>query len=421
MPDTMMTTIELAVITLARQDPLSSVKPSWHSTLFLFNPRSHLPLANPRLEALRRYAVLFRLQRRGMADAERERIRSAGYNPQQIRMIENLIAPPRREQDGAAPSAAPAHRNLESSTPARLNSCPSGQANFPFPPASTAPRGANPVRVFVTYLFHTRFSHPRPRFIAALAMLSLIFWGASAQAQELAQVQEQDSGEDKDHIVIGIGAGYAPAYQGSDKYRALPVPVIDVSWGPFFANLQNGIGVNAIDTDHITIGASVTVMQGYRSKDAPDGIGKLSFGAGGRGFMDLKAAGFVATIGATKGFAGNTKGLIADASLSYPLAVTSRLTLVPTIGTTWADKKHNDRFYGVNSKQSLASGLPQFRAGSGFNDASFMLSAQYRLTERFSLGATGGVTTLLGKVKDSPIVFHKTQPLGFLSLSYRFR
>ncbi|MES2056489.1 MAG: MipA/OmpV family protein [Pseudomonadota bacterium] len=245
-------------------------------------------------------------------------------------------------------------------------------------------------------------------------MLPLIFWGVSAQAQE------QDSDKDKDHIVIGIGAGYAPAYQGSDNYRALPVPVIDVSWGPFFANLQNGIGINAIDTDHITIGASVTVMQGYRSKDAPAGIGKLSFGAGGRGFMSLKGAGFVATIGATKGFAGSTKGIIADASLSYPVSVSSRLTLVPTIGTTWADKKHNDRYFGVNAEQSRASGLSQFRPGSGFNDASFMLSAQYRLTDRLSLGAAGGVTTLLGKVKDSPIVFHKTQPLGFLSLSYRF-
>jgi hypothetical protein len=90
-PDMMMTTIELAVIALARQDPLSSVKPSWRSALFLSDPRPHLPLANPRLEALRRYAVLFRLQRRGVTEAEHERLRSAGYDPQQIRMIENLV------------------------------------------------------------------------------------------------------------------------------------------------------------------------------------------------------------------------------------------------------------------------------------------------------------------------------------------
>ncbi|QNQ10862.1 hypothetical protein [Sphingomonas alpina] len=114
MPDMMMTTIELAVIALARHDPLSSVKPSWHSALFLSDQRQHLPLANPRLEALRRYAVLFRLQRCEVAEVEHERLRRAGYNPQQIRMIENLVAPSRCERDGAPPSAASAHHHLES-------------------------------------------------------------------------------------------------------------------------------------------------------------------------------------------------------------------------------------------------------------------------------------------------------------------
>ncbi|WP_204279891.1 MipA/OmpV family protein, partial [Serratia marcescens] len=66
--------------------------------------------------------------------------------------------------------------------------------------------------------------------------------------------------------MIGIGAGYAPAYQGSDKYRVMPLPVIDIAWGPFFANFRNGIGVNAVDTEHVTIGASVAMMPGYRGK-----------------------------------------------------------------------------------------------------------------------------------------------------------
>lgn len=248
-----------------------------------------------------------------------------------------------------------------------------------------------------------------PRVIAAAALLSLIFWGSAVRAQE-----------GRDHVVIGAGAGYAPAYQGADDYRVRPLPVIDVVWGPFFANLRNGIGINAIDTDVVAVGASVAIMPGYRRKDAPDGIGKVSFGAGGRGFVSFRAAGLVATLGVTKGFAGGTKGVIADASLSYPISVSSNLTLVPAIGTTWADKKHNNRYFGVDADQSLASGLPQFRPGSGFKDASATLTAQYRLTDRISLGASGGVATLLGKVKDSPIVFHRTQPLGFLSLSYRF-
>lgn len=411
-PDTVMTIVELAVISLSRHDPWSSLMPPKALALLLFGARAYTPLANPRLEALRRYAILFRLQGPELPESEHERIRAAGYDRLRIEAIEALVAPSRRER----------HRHPQSSTDAAGQPpCAARQATFPSPTAPTTPRGAKPVRAFVNYLPNTR-----PRHIAAAAVLSLIFWSASAQAQDqtqdqaaaqsLAEPQEQS----KDHIIIGAGAGFAPVYEGADDYRAMPVPAIDITWGRFFANLRNGICINAIDTEHVTIGASVTVMPGYRTRDAPAGIGKLSFGAGGRGFVSLKGAGFVATVGATKGFAGNTKGVIVDASLSRPISVSSRFTLIPSIGTTWADGKNNDRYFGVDEEQSRASGLPQFRPGSGFKDAAAALSAQYRLTNRISLGASAGVTTLLGKVQDSPIVFHKTQPFGFLSLSYRF-
>ncbi|MCI4589464.1 MipA/OmpV family protein [Sphingobium sp. BYY-5] len=394
----MMSSIELTVIALSRHDPLSSLKPPGSRSFSLFGSQAHLPLANPRLEALRRYAVLLRLRGHGLAQTEHERIRNAGYDPCQIDAIARLVAP-----TCPPPSIARSRRQREATMADRLNGYDLEQENRLSQPMSTVSCRPKLARIFMLYLVKSC-----PRLLAVVPVLSLICWGASAQAQ------------DKDHIIIGLGAAYTPAYQGADDYRLMPLPAIDIAWGPVFANLRNGIGINAIDNDVITAGASVTFMQGYRRRDAPEGIGRLSVGAGGRLFVNLKAGGFIATLGATKGFAGGTKGVIADASLSYPIMLSSRLVLVPTIGTTWADKKHNDRYFGVDAEQSLASGLPQFRAGSGFKDASAMVSAQYRLTDRISLGASAGVTTLLGKVQDSPIVFHKTQPLGFLSLSYRF-
>jgi outer membrane protein len=267
---------------------------------------------------------------------------------------------------------------------------------------------------------------PSSRRIAAMVgTLAIACWSGVAQAQSLPQQQvEQDGATEeaasRNHIIIGAGAGYAPAYQGSDNYIVLPIPAIDIVQGRFFANLRNGIGVNVIDTEHVTIGASLTYTPGYRAKDAPEGIGKLSVGLGGRGFVALKWGGAIATIGATKGFLGGTKGIIADASLAYPVAVTSRLTLIPTLGTTWADRKNNDRYFGIDAVQSLASGLPEFHTGSGFKDASAQLAASYRLTDHLSLGVSGGVSRLLGAVQDSPMVVQKTQPFGFASLAYRF-
>ncbi len=56
----MLTGLELAVIALARRDDLTSFRSQHWLSRWLFGARPRLSLSNPRLEALRRYAVLFR-------------------------------------------------------------------------------------------------------------------------------------------------------------------------------------------------------------------------------------------------------------------------------------------------------------------------------------------------------------------------
>jgi outer membrane protein len=240
-----------------------------------------------------------------------------------------------------------------------------------------------------------------------IALVAAMAWATSAQAQ------------DQDHVVLGVGAAVAPTYQGSDDLRVIPLPAIDIQEGWFFANLRNGVGIAPINTDTITVGASAVFIQGYRRKDVPNGIDRLKDAVGARLFTNIRAGGFVATLGAVKIVSGGTKGTIADASLSFPIDVSSRFTLTPTIGTTWADRKHNDGYFGITPAESFASGRPRFQAGSGFKDVSGFLTASYRLTDRITLSATGGVISLVGDVKDSPLVEKKTQPSGVLTLTYR--
>jgi outer membrane protein len=242
---------------------------------------------------------------------------------------------------------------------------------------------------------------------------ALIFASMTSTSASTADAQEQD------HIILGVGGSVAPTYQGAKNDRVLPIPAIDIKQGPFFANLRNGVGIAPISNDVVTIGASVNFMQGYRARDVPYGVYALSDGVGARIFATIRAAGFVATIGATKGVLNGTKGAIVDASVSYPIQLSSEFSLTPTFGATWADRRHNDRYFGVSPIQALTSGLPQFDTGSGVKDISGTLTASYRLTDRITLSATGGVTSLVGAMKDSPLVFNKTQPFGFLMLTYR--
>jgi len=254
-------------------------------------------------------------------------------------------------------------------------------------------------------------AHSAPLFAAlAAAVLPTV-----AQAQD----RNADRSSDRDHVVLGIGVAATPAYQGADDLRVQPLPAIDIQEGWLFANLRNGIGVMPIGTDHVDIGASAVFVQGYRRRDVPAGIDRLKDGVGARVFANLRAGGIVATVGATRIVSGGTGGLVADASVSYPVQVSQRFTLTPTIGATWANGKHNDRYFGVTQAESLASGLPRFTTGAGFKDVSGLLTASYRVTDRITLSATGGVTSLIGDVKDSPIVEKKTAPSGILTLTYR--
>lgn len=274
----------------------------------------------------------------------------------------------------------------------------------------------------------------------AAPLLLLACWSGTAQAQTeppaspavadpVAEPQSDGppdggpggpGGPGGDHFMIGVGAAYMPTYHGSDKYRFQPLPAIDIKWGPLFVNFQNGIGATAIDNETITIGAGFVMADGYRAKDAPRGIGKLSTGLGGRGFISLRQFGVEATVGVTKIITGSTEGMVADASLSYPIMVSQRFMLVPSIGTTWGDKKHNNRYFGITQRQSTASGLQQYTAGSGFIDAKAEVGVMYRVTDRITLGASGGVTTLMGDAKDSPIVKEKTRPFGLVFVGYSF-
>lgn len=224
----------------------------------------------------------------------------------------------------------------------------------------------------------------------------------------------------QDHVVLGAGVAATPAYQGSKDYRVLPIPVIDVKRGWFFANLRNGIGLEPIDNETVTVGASAVFVQGYRQRDVPQGVDKLSNSAGVRLFTTVRTGGFVATVGAVKVVSGGSKGAFVDGSLSYPIRMSSKVALTPTLAATWADSKYNDRYFGVSAREAALSGLPRSTLGAGFKDVSATLTASYRLTDQISISATGGVTRLLGDVKDSALVQKTQHPLGIVTLSYRF-
>lgn len=84
---------ERQVVLLARTDPIASLDPSRLGRLarLVFGIEPPHRLADARLEALRRYAVLYRVHRAGLAAREIEHARAAGHDDGTLARVRALI------------------------------------------------------------------------------------------------------------------------------------------------------------------------------------------------------------------------------------------------------------------------------------------------------------------------------------------
>jgi len=223
-----------------------------------------------------------------------------------------------------------------------------------------------------------------------------------------------------DRTVLGVAVVSAPRYQGSDRYRVVAVPVIELRYGRFFANPRKGIGYQFVKTRKLTVSAATTYVRGYRQADTPVGIGRLGSGVGARVAVDYKTHGVRLTLGGTKVLSGGVDGALVDGGVSVPVPLSRRLVLMPSVTATWADRSYNDRYFGVTGVQSTASGLPVFHPGGGVKDVTASLAAIYRVNDRISLVATGAMANIVGDARNSPIVRDRTQTSAVVSMTYRF-
>lgn len=226
--------------------------------------------------------------------------------------------------------------------------------------------------------------------------------------------------EGSNHWTLGAGVAAVPEFQGSEDYRLQPLPLIDVQYGRFFARVGDGIGVNIIETPTVTAGASVNWMQGYDRDDVPEGIDDADSALGASLFVSARFEGAVARLVATQAVTETDRGLVVEAGLAYPLRTTERLTITPSLGTTWANKKYMNSYFGVDPSEAAASGLGLYEPASGFKDVSLRVSAGYRITDNISAIGAVGVTHLLDEAADSPFVEERTQPFALIGLTYTF-
>lgn len=228
-------------------------------------------------------------------------------------------------------------------------------------------------------------------------------------------------------LTVGALGAATPDYEGSNDYRFLGAPLIDLRYRDIaFFSSRDGLGVSVVRIGGFNAGPLLRVRFGrdQDDNDALRGLGDVGATVEAGFFANYRINGFNFGIKGGQGLnGGGHRGaeVRADASYNARLAERWRFSIGPSI--TWASDNYMDSFFGVNQTQSARSGYAVYNPGGGFKDVGLGGSVTWLITDQIALTGIAEVKELLNDAADSPIVNQagsSTQGFVGLALAYRF-
>jgi outer membrane scaffolding protein for murein synthesis (MipA/OmpV family) len=276
--------------------------------------------------------------------------------------------------------------------------------------------------------------------IALTLLTGALFCAAApASAQE-----EAPAGDDRNSLTIGLGAGYAPSYEGSDDYRIIPGGVVrgKVAGHSFYTRgLQ--LYFDAIpEADGPGLDIALGPVLGLRLnrtngiKDAQvKALGELNTAYEVGAFVGIGQTGVITSdydnlsfrVSYTKDVGNAHESHIITPSIEYGTPLSRQTFVGLSLSGDFVGDRYADYYFDVSPAGSLASGLAAYDADGGFKSWSVSLAGGHAISgdllSGLSLFAVGAYTRLRGDFADSPIVSTAGSPnqwFGAVGLSYTF-
>jgi len=265
--------------------------------------------------------------------------------------------------------------------------------------------------------------------IACFANVALAGADAMEEAELWADVSEEineepgyedaKDAERKWALSIGVAAGVAPDYEGSNDYGFGFGPSISASWRDTIFYKGKSLGANLIRRENLKAGL-IVARAAKRKEDYNDkleGLGDIDGGLEVGGFVSYKNKPWRFKAEARQEVDSGHEGALVELSAGTDLPFTKPLVFIE-LGTTWASDNYMESFFGIDSQQSANSGLERHNANAGIKDVNISISAGYPINNRWRIGAMAEYKRLLGDAADSPIVDDKNQFVAGIALSY---
>jgi outer membrane protein len=213
---------------------------------------------------------------------------------------------------------------------------------------------------------------------------------------------------------IGLGAGIAPDYEGSDDYTGVPLWNLTASnlyhQDTFVALVGTSLRSNLLAHPNLRLGLSGQYkperddVEDERVDQMRNIDGALMVGVlAGYDFDPARDRDLVIELDARADVA---EGNGALGTLRGRWAGRTGPSSVVRVeaSSTYASEDYMSEYFGVSNANAARSGLDRFDADDGFKDIGIGVNLDYNLTSNWILSGTAAYTLLLGDAADSPIV-----------------
>jgi outer membrane protein len=235
---------------------------------------------------------------------------------------------------------------------------------------------------------------------------------------------------------LGLGVAYRPDYEGSDNYEAGIAP-----FGRY--NMESG--------RYVSLGGTAGTERAMRlkmnllTKDTNWEVGPVvqyRFKRDGNvdndkvahmqtvpreeevgGFVGWHTGGLSLNMTGVWDISGESNGSLVYWNGLYRMPVNKQFEMGVGAQATWASDNFMDTYFGVSGPNSVSSGLPKYKAGSGLKDAGVGLIGHYKFTKTWGVLGNVSYTRMLNDAEDSPVVKDvgdENQYTAVVALTYNF-
>ena len=256
--------------------------------------------------------------------------------------------------------------------------------------------------------------------LAAALILPLLLPSAPALAQDDGGAQETKAPR---RYRVGIGAQAVPSFPGSDDYSIRPM--IDFSYtrdDQFeFEAPDEAIGLGLIKTGTFEIGPSLNIEGKRKPSKVGAPVDKVKTTVEAGAFAQLYVApNFRLRVEGRKGLGGHD-GWVGNAGADFVLRDGDRYLFSIGPRVTFSDAKYNQAYFGVNARESVATGLPLYDPDGGVQAVGGTAGLQFQLGRNWGIMSYAKYDRLIEDAGKSPLVRtygKRDQFSGGLGLTY---